>query len=207
MHPFSSYKPFIQFSSFDKHYTEACPLHHLPFPKKYVPVFTKKAPKPNRMLHHLPSQKQGFEGKQERYPQPPKSKHTHYWPSGSSRYCGSRSRVLRQTPQAEVVWPLCPHQSCLISKPDVKLTEDKTFVVIVDINKHQVKPAMKRIHDWCGQGQAWWKAAAPCSAGSRLQCSGIVHKTGMIVSALSWTILNEHFLFLIKKSRAARNTT
>lgn len=60
---------------------------------------------------------------------------------------GSRSRVLRQASQVETIWPQCPHQSSLVPKPRVKLTEDKTFAVIAEINKHQIKPAVKRIRD------------------------------------------------------------
>ncbi|KAK7810096.1 hypothetical protein U0070_007460 [Myodes glareolus] len=62
-------------------------------------------------------------------------------------YCSSRSRVFRQASQVGAIQSQCPYQSSLIPKPGVKLTEDKTFVVIVEINKHQIKPAVKQIRD------------------------------------------------------------
>lgn len=50
--------------------------------------------------------------------------------------CGSRTRVLKQAPQGAASWPLCSRQGSPIPKPYAKLKEDKTFVVIVEINEH-----------------------------------------------------------------------
>lgn len=192
MHLFNPYGYlFIQFSQLTNIIRSPAPTTSLPFPKK---VHSSVHQKGTRNKTGCPTSSQ-VKGKAKALKVNREGAHSHQNKKCTcylllALFADPGAESSDTAPRGSKL-TVCPHQSPLIPKPDVKWTEDRTFVV----NGNQQAPNQisykENPHHWCGQGQAWEKIAALCSTGSWFWCCGTDHKIGIIAWAFHWITLNE----------------